>query len=153
MQPCSEEAALYADPAKHVDRVRRWQQANPDKVRETRRRNNKRPERKAAMRELHLRRAFGITQAVYDQMLERQGGGCAICGRPPRPDISLHVDHDHTTGRIRGLTCFPCNNGLGQFGEDPQRLSRAAAYLDEHDPAVQELAERIRRRTYALVGR
>ena len=86
-------------------------------------------------------------------MLEQQGGVCAICGRPPRPDISFHVDHDHATGQIRGLTCFPCNNALGLMQEDHERFARAAAYLDEHDPEVQELAARIRRRTYALVGR
>jgi hypothetical protein len=58
-----------------------------------------------------------------------------VCGREPNPNISLHVDHDHETGAIRGLTCFRCNQALGAFGDDPTVLRRAAAYLDEHDPA------------------
>ena len=105
------------------------------------------------MRELHLKRTFGISQADDDAMLEAQGGGCGICGRPPRPDISLHVDPHHEAGTIRGLTCFPCNNALGLMQEDHQRFARAAVYLDEHGPEVRRQAERIRERAYALVGR
>jgi hypothetical protein len=63
-------------------------------------------------------------------MLAAQGGGCAICGRAPSTKISLHIDHDHETGRIRGLLCFVCNNGLGQFQEDPAVLRKAAAYVE-----------------------
>ena len=48
----------------------------------------------------------------YDSMLESQGGGCFISGRRPRDDISRHVDHDHSTGRVRGILCFCCNNAL-----------------------------------------
>ncbi|MGH2684653.1 MAG: endonuclease VII domain-containing protein [Actinomycetota bacterium] len=133
--------------------MRRWQQANPERVREVRRRNNARPERKARTRDAYLKRTYGITQVDYDRMLEAQGGGCAICGRRPRPDISLHVDHDHHTSQIRGLTCFLCNNALGDMEEDSRRFARAADYLDQHDPEVQRLAELTRARLYALVGR
>jgi hypothetical protein len=136
-----------------IERVGRWQRENAERLRAYRREYNKRPERKAAMRELHLKRTFGMTQAEYDAMLERQGGVCAICFRPPPDGISLHVDHEHATGRIRGLTCFPCNNALGLLQEDPARFARLAGYLDEHDPEVQAQAEIIRRRAYALVGR
>ena len=48
-----------------------------------------------------------------------RAGGCAICGREPRPDISLHLDHDHETGQLRGILCFRCNNALGDFDDDP----------------------------------
>jgi len=149
----AKKARYDADPAKAIQRVRRWQQANADRVNEVHRRNNARPERKAANRTGYLRRTYGITQAEYDAMLEAQGGGCAICGRPPRPDISLHVDHDHKTGEIRGLTCFPCNNSLGLMQEEPERFAKAADYLDQHDSEVQRLAEITRTRVYALVGR
>jgi hypothetical protein len=63
-------------------------------------------------------------------MLKAQGGQCAICREPPNPKISLHVDHDHRTGRVRGLLCFTCNNGLGQLQDSPVLLRKAAAYVE-----------------------
>lgn len=84
-------------------------------------------------------------------MLASQGGGCAICGRAPREDIALHVDHDHATGAIRGLTCFRCNNALGDFADDPSLLEHAAAYLSRHDPVVQEEVALGKARAWALV--
>lgn len=89
-----------------------------------------------------------MTIEDYDRMLAAQGGGCAICGRPPRDDISLHVDHDHETERIRGLLCFPCNNTLGDFNDDPVRLYAAANYL-ARDPEADAL---IRQRAHELVS-
>ena len=83
-------------------------------------------------------------------MLEAQGGGCFICGRPPREDISLHVDHDHFTGEIRGILCFCCNNALADFQEDPALLVKAASYLS--GPAHAEEIELARRRARSLVG-
>ena len=68
----------------------------------------------------------------YDRMVEAQGGLCAICEQPPsgkRP--TLHVDHKHG-GDVRALLCGNCNTGIGKLGDDPMRLMRAAAYLDNH---------------------
>jgi hypothetical protein len=59
-------------------------------------------------------------------MFESQGGRCAIC-RQDRPP--LHVDHDHETGRVRGLLCNSCNNGLGRFAHDPIVLVAASQYM------------------------
>lgn len=92
-----------------------------------------------------------MTPEQYDEMLAAQGGGCAICGRPPRPDIALHVDHDHTTGAVRGLTCFRHNNALGDFDDDPTLLEKAAAYLRSHDPVVQEETALVKARARALI--
>lgn len=75
--------------------------------------------KRLADRRSHLKRKFGMTIEQYDEMLAAQGGGCFICGRPPREDMSLHVDHDHSTGAVRGILCFRCNNALADFGEDP----------------------------------
>jgi hypothetical protein len=79
-------------------------------------------------------------------MLIEQDGGCAICGRPPREDISLHVDHDPVSGAVRALLCFKCNNLLGDVGDDSSLLRAAAAYLDSHTDGL------IRRRVADLVG-
>lgn len=83
-------------------------------------------------------------------MLAAQGGGCFICGRPPRDDISLHVDHDHSTGALRGILCFCCNNALADFQEDPALLARAVTYLATHDSEVQEEMELARTRALSL---
>lgn len=83
--------------------------------------------------ESRLARRYGITPADYDRMLAEQDGACAICGTTdPSADTRstrLSVDHDHETGEVRGLLCGPCNRGLGYFGDNPDRLRRAADYL------------------------
>lgn len=72
---------------------------------------------------------FGLQPGQYDEMLEAQGGTCAICKRLPEK-IRLHVDHCHTTGDVRGLLCYSCNTGLGVFRDDPEVLSEAIRYLN-----------------------
>jgi hypothetical protein len=73
---------------------------------------------------------------------DAQDGVCVICGSPPPDESSLHVDHDHRTGRIRGLLCFTCNNALGDFGDDLDRLARAVTYLDAGDDLTPQIRER-----------
>ncbi len=109
-----------------IANVKRWQQENKEHLHEYRREYRKR--RRAEDRDAHLRRTFGITQADYNKLLARQGGGCAICGRPPTK-AALHVDHDHATEEIRGLLCVGCNNALGQFRDDATLLERATDYV------------------------
>lgn len=72
---------------------------------------------------------FGLTPGQYAKMLEAQDGLCAICRQPPGTH-RLAVDHDHSTGQIRGLLCAPCNVALGGFHDDPARLRSAIAYLE-----------------------
>lgn len=135
-------AARYrANPEPVKERVREWARQNPDRVRE-RAREYRLSGRKAVNdRRSHLKRKFGITPETYDEMLADQRGVCAICERPPRDDISLHVDHEHGTGRVRGLLCFRCNNALGDFEDDAVLLLRAADYV-VFDPEARELATR-----------
>jgi hypothetical protein len=76
-------------------------------------------------REYHLRQRYGVGQAEFDELLAEQGGVCAICGAPD----PQHVDHDHRTGWVRGILCFNCNGGLGQFRDDPGFLAGAITYL------------------------
>lgn len=81
-----------------------------------------------------LRRKFGMTPVEFAARLAEQSGRCAICpaefgatraGKKQR----LAVDHCHETGKVRGLLCANCNNGLGRFKDDPGLLERAAQYL------------------------
>jgi len=77
-------------------------------------------------RNYHLRRRYGITAADYDALVETQGGVCALCQtREPQ-----HVDHDHVTGKVRGVLCSCCNQGLGNFRDDVASLRAAADYLE-----------------------
>lgn len=78
-----------------------------------------------------LRLKYGITPETYDEMLEAQGGVCAICRQPPdRGRMFLDVDHCHESGRVRGLLCSGCNRAIGLMGEDAERLRAAAAYVE-----------------------
>jgi hypothetical protein len=76
-------------------------------------------------RHYHLKRRYGIGVEDVDRMVAEQGGLCAICGRAD-PE---HVDHDHVSGDVRGILCFNCNGGLGQFKDDIDALLAAATYL------------------------
>lgn len=69
---------------------------------------------------------YRITQPQYDALLEDQGGVCAICLIRPVKCI----DHDHVTGKVRGLLCLACNHAIGVFLDDPLVIRRAAAYVE-----------------------
>ena len=76
----------------------------------------------------HLRRTFNLTEEEYDHMFKQQTGLCLICDRTS-PQENLMIDHDHTTGKIRGLLCRRCNLLLGYAGDSPDILQRAERYL------------------------
>lgn len=140
----------WANPEANRARVREWQQANPGRVKAKHAEYRADGRKSISDRKSYLKRTYNLTVQEYDEMLAEQDGGCAICGRPPRPDISLHVDHDHATGCIRGLLCFRCNNALGDFLDDESLLREAAGYLARasEDP---ELGERIAARVAELM--
>lgn len=80
----------------------------------------------------YLKRTHGLTITEYDEILEAQSNGCWICGKAPEEiGKRLSVDHDHSTGKIRGLLCVNCNIGLGNFRDDPRLLTRAIEYLTQ----------------------
>ena len=139
-----EKAARYrADPRPAIERARRWQKENAERLNATRRRRRESPEKKRMDRAWYLKRTYDMSIEDYDKLLARQDGVCGVCGRSPRSDISLHVDHDHKTGQIRGLLCFRCNNALGDFDDDGDRLITAATYLGpapKHPALVERLA-------------
>jgi len=84
-----------------------------------------------------LRRDFGISLAQYNEMLKSQGGVCAICEQTERTTRNgkfkrLAVDHDHVTGKIRGLLCAHCNHAIGKLGDDPALIRKAAEYVERN---------------------
>lgn len=78
-----------------------------------------------------LRRNYGLTTEEYKAMLHKQQGCCAICHKPD-PERRLSVDHDHTTGKVRGLLCCACNRAIGSLNDDPALCLAASEYLKEH---------------------
>lgn len=86
----------------------------------------------------HYMVRYGITESKYTAMLEHQGGTCAVCKGPPRgfgtrKNNKLVVDHDHSTGRVRGLLCGQCNSLLGFLEKghfDEEWIGRVRKYLE-----------------------
>lgn len=85
-----------------------------------------------------LQRNYGIDVTGYHQMLEAQQHHCAICGCEASDPVRnkgksrFCVDHDHQTGRVRGLLCAICNYGVGHFQDDPVLVRKAATYLESY---------------------
>ena len=102
---------------------RRFRELHPERVRAVQKRG-----------QLNYRlKKLGITHVAYEGMIATQGNRCAICGSPPADwrarDPVLHIDHCHATGKVRGLLCASCNQGLGFFKDDARRVLLAARYL------------------------
>lgn len=93
-----------------------WQQGNPLK------------------RKAQRLKQYGIEVSDFNELMAAQGGSCAICGESDtsKPNNFPLVDHCHKTGKVRGLLCMSCNQGLGKFKDDVARLSSAISYLTKH---------------------
>lgn len=120
--------------------AKRYRLRHPDRVRATKRRYYEKnreailAKRKgvysARDRETHLQRRYGIGEEEYQRLLGEQMGACAICRESIVGGRALNVDHDHETGRIRGLLCPACNRGIGYLRDNPELLFRAKLYLE-----------------------
>lgn len=97
--------------AKAVASTTAWKKANPVAARLTR---------------------YPINVADFKALLAAQDDRCAICRRVPDDPFSLCVDHDHASGKVRGLLCTACNSGLGKLGDSEEGLLRALEYLRRH---------------------
>ncbi len=107
-------------------RSREWYAKNTERVRITGRAY--RQKHKQKLQSFDRKRKYGVSDAEFKALLESQGGLCAICRRG-RGTREFSVDHDHSTGLVRGLLCDPCNHGLGSFRDDPAILASAISYL------------------------
>ena len=72
-------------------------------------------------------RTYGLTPEELDEVLAP--GRCAVCLKERGPERDLHVDHDHKTGRVRGLLCATCNRMIGRMIDNPDNARRLQAYL------------------------
>lgn len=80
---------------------------------------------------------YWLEEEVYQEILEAQGNACGIC-RGDGGTRGLVVDHEHVSGRVRGILCHPCNTALGLLNDSPQALRRAIVWLDPFKPNVAE---------------
>lgn len=101
------------------DRAKKWRDARKGSESLFRREKNQ-----------DLLRDYGITLAQFESMLASQRYRCAICLTLLHGRRAAHVDHDHKTGRVRGILCTHCNRGIGCLRDDPAALRRAARYLE-----------------------
>jgi len=92
-----------------------WSRANPERFRRNQFKSR-------------LKRKYGLTPEMVDELLNAQGGRCAICRDELEPGGTA-IDHCHTEGNVRGLLCRHCNTGLGLFKDDEKRLLAAVKYL------------------------
>jgi hypothetical protein len=117
----AKDSARYrSDPEAAKARTRSWQLDNPEKFKALWCRNNL--------------TKYGITPEQRDQMLVSQSGACAICSvvlATGRGRTGASIDHDHTTGKIRGILCSLCNVMLGDFKDQPGLLASAQSYLQK----------------------
>lgn len=83
---------------------------------------------------------YGISWEEYEEKFAFQDGMCAVCKKPLKLFTfeaktkleTAHIDHSHTTGKIRGLLCSKCNSGLGLFQDSVVVLRNAVNYLEEY---------------------
>lgn len=74
-----------------------------------------------------IKYAYGLSIEAHAQLMEKAKNSCEIC----HSSAKICIDHDHKTGKIRGILCDLCNKGLGLFSDNAQFLSRAIRYLEE----------------------
>lgn len=107
---------------------RRWYHANKERARETARVWRKRT---GYMRKRTLQEKYSLTVEDWDAMFEAQGGACAVCPAiEPGNKQGWSTDHDHASGRVRGILCHGCNMALGGAKDNPTTLRALADYIE-----------------------
>lgn len=72
---------------------------------------------------------YQLTAEDYEQILRSQNGKCAICEDALQGGRDEHIDHDHITGKVRGILCSQCNTAVGKFKDSPEIILKAAEYV------------------------
>lgn len=88
-------------------------------------------DRERVKKKSRLKMIYGITLGDWEKMFDAQEGRCVICGKHQNElSKGLVIDHDHITGKVRGLLCHLCNIGIGSLQDDPALLKNAISYLE-----------------------
>ena len=110
---------------------REWSKNNRDKYKLYRKEVS--PE---ASRKYIIKVTYNITWDEYVSLYNEFGGKCGICGEElsllkTKDTMTAHIDHCHTTNKVRGILCRSCNRGIGYLRDDPELLTKASDYLKE----------------------
>ena len=81
----------------------------------------------------NIEKNYGISFDEYLELIESQNNKCQICKYDLTPGKNTHLDHCHTTGKIRGVLCSKCNTGIGQFNDSIALLKSAQNYLEKYN--------------------
>lgn len=114
------------NPKMYKDAILKYQ--GSEKYKETRKKYYKSEKYKEMTRRGHLRRKYGISLETFHILNESQNGLCKICAKPPGIK-GLAVDHNHSTGKVRGLLCYKCNASLGYLHEDISIIESMIKYI------------------------
>lgn len=112
----------------HCKDCRKEIDSKPEKRKKDRERYH---QNKDIYRNSRYKNAYGISLEEYNKRLKIQKGVCAVCNTVCSTGRALAVDHNHTTGEVRGLLCSTCNRGLGYFKDDINLLQNAIGYLEK----------------------
>jgi len=119
------------NPVPKIVYAKKYAQANPTRIKKYQKTWKERhPEKRKVYNRNSQIRAFGISPETYYLMLEKQGKRCAIC-RAESTRKAMSIDHNHTTGKVRGLLCDGCNMSLGHI-ERKDFLEKALEYLSRY---------------------
>ena len=116
---CEKKARLDKGEGAHAARQKVWRE------------NNQEHYRTYARLWSYKKLGIKITEKEYKELLKKQGNSCALCGNPPPAARVLCLDHDHKTGKVRGLLCNDCNIALGKFRDNVETLGKAIVYLSK----------------------
>jgi len=111
-------------------RAKKYRANDPGKAKKKYREQNERRRENGYRRAYHVKKKYGLTMEQVDAIILLQSGTCAIC--PTSVTRNSHIDHDHISGKVRGVLCGRCNPAIGKMQDDPARLRRAADYIEKH---------------------
>lgn len=118
----------YKDKEKEREHNKEYYQKHKSKLYKISSKWVKSPKGKKYARKYRLKIRYGLTLKEYDKIFEQQGGVCVIC-KQPQLHKRLAVDHNHKTGKVRGLLCFSCNSIVGHLEKNPGLIINFIRYL------------------------
>lgn len=122
------------NPEKHekfLNKRKIWRDSNSEIIKHKQRKwyhyNNEK------VKNSYIKSVYGLTLEEYYNKIEEQNNRCAICGREFKNSKDTYIDHNHTTGEIRGLLCSKCNPAIGLLSENQRILYNAIVYLSNYE--------------------